>query len=164
MQSPAGQGGRPKQPRLGVAVARPDGTSMRSPLSRGQPAPPRPGTVPVAEAPPLLTKLKRDTLRGLAAGPFYRHTLIGRVPTDLRLRVGERWPGDAKGGATILAGEILFAGQMVHNPVPVWFPADAGTNWLAAWHGFRWVADILSVGGGATRRGARAGSELADRL
>ena len=126
---------------------------MRSPLSRGRAAPLRPRAkpsgAPAADSPPLLARLKREALRGLAASPFYRHTLIGRVPADLRLRVAERWPGDARRGATILAGEILFAGQTVHNPVPVWFPADAGTNWLAAWHDFSWVADVLSVGGGA---------------
>ncbi|HXP05130.1 MAG TPA: heparinase II/III family protein [Stellaceae bacterium] len=108
-----------------------------------------------AEAPGLLTRLRRDTLRALAAGPLYRHTLIGRVPADLRLRIAERWPGDAKRGTAILSGEILLAGQVVHNPMPVWFPPEAGQNWLAAWHGFAWVPDLLSVGGGA-RDAARA--------
>jgi uncharacterized heparinase superfamily protein len=88
-------------------------------------------------------------LRALAAGPLYRHTLIGRVPADLRVRVGERWPGDAKHGEAILSGEIVLAGQLVKNPMPVWFPPEAGNDWLAAWHGFSWVADLLSVGGGA---------------
>jgi uncharacterized heparinase superfamily protein len=124
---------------------------MRSVLNRGASAAPRPGAPPpaAAEGPPLLTRLRRDALRGLAASPFYRHTLIGRVPADLRLRVGERWPGDAKRGTTILSGEITLAGQLVRNPMPVWFPPEAGTNWLAAWHDFSWVGDILSVGGGA---------------
>jgi len=31
----------------------------------------------------------------------------------------------------------------------VWFPPEAGANWLAAWHDFSWVPDLLSVGGGA---------------
>jgi uncharacterized heparinase superfamily protein len=114
-----------------------------------------PGPVAAGETSSLFTRLRRDTLRALAAGPLYRHTLIGRVPTDLRLRIAERWPGDAKRGNAILSGEILLAGQMVRNPMPVWFPSDAGQNWLAAWHGFGWVADLLSVGGGA-RDAARA--------
>jgi uncharacterized heparinase superfamily protein len=122
---------------------------MRTLLSRGgrpmQPA----KTLTGPEMLPLLTRLRRGALRGLAASPFYRHTLIGRAPTDLRLRVGERWPGDAVRGTKILAGEIMLAGQVVHNPMPVWFPHDAGENWLAAWHDFSWVADVLSVGGGA---------------
>ena len=124
---------------------------MKSPLNRVRP-PARPGAVAGSarpEAVSLLTRLRRDALRGFAASPFYRHTLLGRVPRDLRVRVGERWPGDAKRGATILAGEILLAGQLVRNPVPVWFPPEAGSNWLAAWHDFSWVADLLSVGGGA---------------
>ena len=99
--------------------------------------------------PPLLTRLGRDALRTFAAGPLYRHTLIGRVPPDLRLRVGERWPGDAARGTTILSGEIALAGQVVRNPMPVWFPPEAGNAWLAAWHDFSWIADLLSVGGGA---------------
>lgn len=125
---------------------------MRSPLNRGGPVA-RPGTAapatPTAETSSLMTRLRRDALRSFAASPFYRHTLIGPVPSDLRLRVGERWPGDAKRGATILSGEIALAGQVVRNPVPVWFPPEAGSAWLAAWHDFSWVADILSVGGGA---------------
>jgi uncharacterized heparinase superfamily protein len=126
---------------------------MKSLLNRGGQTP-RPGAAPATaiaatEAPTLLTRLRRDVLRGFASSPLYRHTLIGRVPADLRLRVGERWPGDAKRGATILSGEITLAGQIVRNPMPVWFPPEAGANWLAAWHDFSWVADLLSVGGGA---------------
>src|SRR6202163_3025839 len=108
-----------------------------------------------SDSPGLLTRLRRDALRALAAGPLYRHTLIGRVPADLRLRIAERWPGDAKRGNSILSGEILLAGQTVRNPMPVWFPPEAGQNWLAAWHGFSWVPDLLAVGGGA-RDAARA--------
>ena len=33
--------------------------------------------VPPVEMPPLLTRLRRDALRAFAAGPFYRHTLMG---------------------------------------------------------------------------------------
>jgi uncharacterized heparinase superfamily protein len=131
---------------------------MKMSLNRGGGAP-RSGAAEApptaAETPPLLTRLRRDALRGFAASPFYRHTLIGRVPADLRLRVGERWPGDAKRGQTILSGEIMLAGQIVRNPMPVWFPSEAGSNWLAAWHDFSWIADLLSVGGGA-RDAARA--------
>jgi hypothetical protein len=78
------------------------------------------------KAPDALTRLRRDALRALAAGPFYRHTLIGPVPTDLRLKLNERWPGDAKRGGAVLAGEIEFSGELVRNPVPVWFPPRAG--------------------------------------
>jgi uncharacterized heparinase superfamily protein len=122
---------------------------MRAPSRDGGQAPRTAAPAPAVETPPLFTRLRRDALRALSAGPFYRHTLIGRAPADLRVRVGERWPGDAHRGTTILAGEIVLAGQLVRNPMPVWFPPEAGANWLAAWHDFSWIADLLSVGGGA---------------
>ena len=39
--------------------------------------------------------------------------------------------------------------------MPVWFPPGAGPGWLAAWHGFGWLADLISVGA-AARDPARA--------
>ncbi|MGC2414242.1 MAG: heparinase II/III family protein [Stellaceae bacterium] len=108
-----------------------------------------------AEVPDAFTRLRRDALRALAAGPFYRHTLIGPVPADLRLKLNERWPGDAKRGAAVLAGEIEFFGELVRNPMPVWFPPGAGAGWLAAWHGFGWLADLIGTGA-AARDPARA--------
>ena len=128
---------------------------MRTFQRGGAQPPAAPAPASASETPNLITRLRRDTLRALAAGPLYRHTLIGRVPADLRLRIAERWPGDAKRGNAILSGEILLAGQVVHNPMPVWFPPEAGQNWLAVWHGFGWVPDLLSIGGGA-RDAARA--------
>lgn len=99
-----------------------------------------------ADAPDLVTRLRRDAWRALAAGPLYRHTLIGPVPSDLQLKLNERWPGDAKRGEAILAGEIEFDGETQRNPMPVWTPPGAGSGWLAAWHGFNWVGDLLAVG------------------
>jgi uncharacterized heparinase superfamily protein len=127
---------------------------MRSaPIRRGRP----PGAVAVyaAEVPDLPTRLRRELWRALAAGPFYRYTLIGPVPADLRFRLGERWPGDGRRGSAVLAGDIDFAGELVRNPMPVWFPAGAGPEWLAAWHGFGWLADLIGVGA-AARDPARA--------
>ncbi len=102
-----------------------------------------------------VTRLRRRALQTLAAAPFYRYTLIGLPPADLRVRVGERWPGEAARGQAILAGTIELAGELVRNPSPVWFPAEAGPGWLAAWHGFGWLGDLMSVGPGA-RDAARA--------
>ena len=107
------------------------------------------------EANALLARLRRGALRALAARSLYRHSLIGRVPEDLRRRIGEHWPGDAKRGAAILAGEIEFAGELVRNPAPAWFPSSAGPEWLASWHGFGWLADLVSAGDEA-REAARA--------
>jgi uncharacterized heparinase superfamily protein len=108
-----------------------------------------------AEVPDAFTRLRRDALRALAAAPLYRHTLIGPVPADLRLKLNERWPGDAKRGGALLAGEIEFFGEMVRNPMPVWFPSRAGPAWLAEWHGFGWLADLIGIGA-AARDPARA--------
>jgi len=107
------------------------------------------------EAPALLARLRRGALRALAAGTLYRHSLIGRAPEDLRRRIGERWPGDPKRGTAILAGEIEFSGELVRNPAPAWFPPGASPEWLAAWHGFGWLADLASAGDEA-REAARA--------
>jgi uncharacterized heparinase superfamily protein len=93
--------------------------------------------------------LRHDMLRRLAANRFYRHTLFGRVPPDLRPRAAQRWPGDAKRGGAIVAGEIELEGEVVRHPAPRWFPAAAGPDWLAAWHGFGWLPDVLSSNGGA---------------
>jgi len=110
------------------------------------------GRRPVSNKAGLLTRLRRDALQALAAGPLYRHTLIGPVPDDLRLRIGLRWPGDPKRGAAIAGGEIELAGELIRNPSPRWRPPSAGAEWLAAWHGFGWIADLIA--GGAARDGA----------
>jgi uncharacterized heparinase superfamily protein len=106
-----------------------------------------------ADAPGLWTRLGHDALRTLAASRFYRHSLIGGVPADLKLRFGLAWPGDPKRGLAIASGEIEFAGELVRSPSPRWFPA-AGAEWLAAWHGFGWISDVLATGTNA-REAAR---------
>jgi uncharacterized heparinase superfamily protein len=105
--------------------------------------------------PGLFTRFRREAWRAIAAGPFYRHTLIGRVPAELRLRLHERWPGDERHGRAILAGNIEFAGELVRNPMPAWFPAGAGPGWLAGWHGFGWLPDLVTIDA-AARDPARA--------
>jgi len=112
-----------------------------------------PGSRP--EAPDVLTRLQRDAWRALVASRLYPLTLIGPVPADLHMKLGERWPGDGKRGEAILAGDIEFAGELVRNPLPVWFPPRAGTGWLAEWHGFTWLADLIGLGA-AARDPARA--------
>ena len=99
-----------------------------------------------AQTPGLLARLRRDALQALAAGPLYRHTLIGRVPSDLNFRIALRWPGEARRGAAIIGGEIELAGEVVRTPSPRWAPPGVGPEWLAAWHGFGWVADVAAAG------------------
>jgi uncharacterized heparinase superfamily protein len=103
----------------------------------------------------LVARLRDGARRILAATPLYRPTPIGRAPEELRGPIGERWPGDPKRGAAILAGDIEFSGELVRNPSPAWFPPSAGPDWLAAWHGFGWLADLASAGEEA-REAARA--------
>jgi uncharacterized heparinase superfamily protein len=108
------------------------------------------------EGPALLSRLRREALLTVAAGPFYRHLLsLGPVPADVRLKIGQSWPGDSRRGQAFLAGEIEFAGERVRNPSPTWFPAGASPQWLAAWHGFGWLSD-LSAAGDKAREAARA--------
>lgn len=127
---------------------------MKAAALRAEPAPSQAATSP-AGAPDLFARLRRDALQAFAAVPLYRHTLIGRVPADLRCRLGERWPGDAKRGAAVFEGDIELRGETVRNPAPVWFPRTASPEWLAEWHGFTWIADLVSVGPEA-REAARA--------
>ena len=103
----------------------------------------------------LFGRLRRGALRAFSTAPLPRASLNVRVPETLRSPVGERWPGDSKRGAAILAGDIEFLGELVRNPSPAWFPPNAGPEWLAAWHGFGWLADLVSAGEGA-REAARA--------
>jgi uncharacterized heparinase superfamily protein len=93
-----------------------------------------------------LTRLRRDALRRLASGPFYRYTLVGRPPAELKFKIAAPWPGDPKRGTAIVAGDIELAGELVRNPSPRWFPPDAGEEWLGAWHGFGWLPDLLAAG------------------
>ncbi len=107
-----------------------------------------------ADAPRLWTRLGHDALQRLATTRFYRHTLIGGVPADLKFKPGLAWPGDPKRGMAIASGEIELAGELVRNPSPRWFPPSAGTVWLAEWHGFSWISDLFSAGTSA-REAAR---------
>ena len=78
----------------------------------------RPPPEPRAGAGPgILTRMRRDMLHSLAGTRFYRHTLLGRVPSGIELKIGQAWPGDPKRGAAIAAGEIELAGELVHDPV-----------------------------------------------
>ncbi|MGH7112786.1 MAG: hypothetical protein ACREFK_20485, partial [Stellaceae bacterium] len=105
------------------------------------------------DVPGRLTQLRREVLQALTGGRLSRPVLPGPVPTDLRLRIGPRWPGNARRGAAILAGELAFAGERVRNPSPLWFPPDVGEDWLAVWHGFDWLGDLLLAGAVGRERG-----------
>jgi uncharacterized heparinase superfamily protein len=99
---------------------------------------------------------RKSALHRLVGNRLYRHTLSGRVPADLMTEVAQAWPGDDKRGTAIAAGEIELAGETIRNPSPRWFPAAAGSEWLAAWHSFGWLSDLAAAG----EDGRRAAREL----
>lgn len=102
----------------------------------------------------IVTRMRQHMLHPLAANRLYRNGFFGRVPGGIAVSFGQTWPGDPKRGAAIAGGEIEFAGNMARNPSPRWFPAGAGEGWLASWHGFEWISDVIAAGGGA-REAAR---------
>src|SRR5438445_13880041 len=91
------------------------------------------------ESPGLVTRLRRDALQALASGRFYHHTLIARVPAELKLRIGQRWPGDTQRGEAVAAGATEYAGQLVRQPSPRWFAPSAREGRPAPWPGCGWV-------------------------
>jgi uncharacterized heparinase superfamily protein len=93
----------------------------------------------------VAARTQRDTRYSLAANRLYRLTLFSRVPSEIASKIGQPWPGDPERGAAIAAGEIELAGEIVRNPSPRWFPAAAGEEWLACWHGFDWISDLLAA-------------------
>src|SRR5205814_5120264 len=84
-----------------------------------------------------------------------RTWLTGAVPDGRRGATADDWRGGPNRSDGILPGEIEFVGELVRNPSPAWFPSGAGPEWLAAWHGFGWLADLVSAGE-AAREAARA--------
>ncbi|MGH7045943.1 MAG: heparinase II/III family protein [Stellaceae bacterium] len=97
-------------------------------------------------APGWWLRRRRKTLARLAASPLYRYTLIGRVAAEPSFKIASPWPADPKHGAAIVAGDVELAGELVRNPSPRWFPPAAGADWLAAWHGFGWLPDVVAIG------------------
>jgi uncharacterized heparinase superfamily protein len=93
------------------------------------------------DTPGLVMRLRRDLLQAL----------IGRVPSDLRFRIAQSWPGDPRRGAAIVGGEIELAGEVARAPSPRWSPPSAGPEWLAAWHSFEWISDVVAAGGVARK-------------
>jgi uncharacterized heparinase superfamily protein len=88
---------------------------------------------------------RRGMLR-LVPARFYRHTLVGRVPTGIKLKVARAWPADPKRGGAIAAGDLELARKLVRSAAPLCFaspnPQEAG----AAWHSFDWIADLFAAG------------------
>ena len=111
----------------------------------------------------LYYRLARTTARsmlhavakGWFNGVFYHRTLSGRKPRQLEFSAQNPWPGDAKRGAELFRGEFCFAGHVETAPDALWRPKTAPDEWIAALHGFDWLADLHAVGGEAARARAR---------
>ncbi len=86
--------------------------------------------------------------RGFLALPLARFRRRAQVELPMSANpvvIDAVWPGDPRRGAALAAGEIAFYGEVVRDPSPRWLPA-ASEAWLAAWHGFDWIADLVAAG------------------
>jgi uncharacterized heparinase superfamily protein len=106
------------------------------------------------DGPSIVTRMRPYIRHWLATNALHGRTWFSRVPVGIEVQIGQPWPGDPRRGAAIARGEIEFAGNVVHSPTPRWFPTAAGEEWLACWHGFDWISDLVAAGA-ATRGAAR---------
>jgi len=95
--------------------------------------------------------LRRSVYYGSAV---YHLSLWGRTPPGLALKLSDPWPGNARRGAALLAGEIHLAGETVRSTAPPW-TADQRPEWLAALHSFSWLGDLAATGQPAAAKLAR---------
>src|SRR5260370_26788168 len=86
---------------------------------------------------------------------LYRYTLAGRPPREFVKTLAIRWPGDARRGVELLAGNFHFAGETVRLAAPYAPPSEASADWLAEFHRFAWLADLATLGSAEAREGAR---------
>src|SRR5260370_32371165 len=98
-------------------------------------------------------RLRRRAMALLCRTRLYRYTLAGRTPREFVKNLAIRWPGDGKRGAALLAGNFQLAGETVRLAAPYAAPDEAGTDWLAQFHGLAWLPR-LATPGNAPARGA----------
>jgi uncharacterized heparinase superfamily protein len=96
-------------------------------------------------------RLPRSALYGSA---IYHLSLWGRTPASLALRLDAPWPGDGARGQALLRGAFGFAGETLQAASPPW-TAAVRPPFLAALHGFGWLADLAASGDPAAWRKAR---------
>jgi uncharacterized heparinase superfamily protein len=102
------------------------------------------------------TRLRRQLMGLLSRNTLYRLTLHGGAPRELAVALPIRWPGDAKRGAALVAGEFHLAGESLRLESPFAAPAAAADDWLAEYHRFAWLADLAALGGAEARAAGRA--------
>src|SRR6266851_1221070 len=100
-------------------------------------------------------RLRRRAMALLCRTRLYRYTLAGRTPREFVKTLAIRWPGDARRGVELLAGNFHFAGETVRLAAPYAPPSEASADWLAEFHGFAWLADLATLGSAEAREVAR---------
>jgi uncharacterized heparinase superfamily protein len=100
--------------------------------------------------------VRRRAMALLCGMRAYRFTLAGSAPRELDKNLAIRWPGDAKRGTALLAGEFHLAGETLRLRPPFAAPAQASGDFLAEFHGFTWLADLATLGSADTREIGRS--------
>jgi len=110
---------------------------------------------------PVLSRFG-DLIRAVTYGnPLYTISLAGRTPGVLAVVPPDPWPGDARRGAELLAGQFHFAGESRHRDdfrtrEDFWLgPGGPPDAWRVALHSFDWLRDLRTVSGDDARRAAR---------
>ena len=82
----------------------------------------------------------------LLTGPLAGVTGSSQIGSPVITPV-DRWPGDSRMGAAILAGEWRFHGESCHPLGPPWQETGVSQTWRAELHGFEWLRDLRATGG-----------------
>lgn len=98
-----------------------------------------------------------DRLRAaLYRSALWRLTLSGRTPRVAAVRPADPWPGDARLGAEIVAGEFRFAGRRHDLGLSPFAAPPPGIRAQADLHSFRWLRHLRDVGTEDAAAAARA--------
>ncbi|WP_020590357.1 heparinase II/III family protein [Kiloniella laminariae] len=87
--------------------------------------------------------------------PLFSLQVMRRPITSLIFAPSDPWLGNTTRGRNILAGQMELAGQIIHNPAPLWNPLGAEQEFVKELHCFGWLRDLRAVAGDQARRSAR---------
>jgi uncharacterized heparinase superfamily protein len=90
--------------------------------------------------------VRRRGMALLCGMHLYRFTLAGSAPREFARNLAIRWPGDAKRGTALLAGDFHLAGETLRIGAPYAAPVLASADFLAEFHSFSWLADLATLG------------------
>src|SRR5260370_7284323 len=89
--------------------------------------------------------VRRRAMVLLCGMRLYRFSLAGSAPREFDKNLAIRWPGDAKRGTALLAGDFHLAGETLRLSPPYTVPAQASADFLAEFHSFTWLADLATL-------------------